>query len=237
MKIFPNLAGGLRTFFGLGQVLIALAAALWLGILTVGPLVTGRQLGATQLMLSAGVVTLATAPNAIELTSSSAEAGTLTLSNLRGTLAANFLTQDRALVSALRWAILPSMLALLGYGWFVCGALRKLCSNLNRGEVFSEYNLRLIRRIGIIMIGYGLLGGLLTVWANHVMGSYLGERVAATGIKMAAQFPGGVGTLRFSLQPSFLQETDCLIIGCVVLVLAQAFSQGLALKTESDLTV
>lgn len=237
MKIFPNLAGGLRTFFGFSQILIVLAAVLWLGILTLVPLVRGRQSDTAKLMLSAGEVTLDTAPDAVELNSSSAKAGTLSLSHLHGTLGANFLSQDPALVSALRWAIIPSMIALLGYGWFVCGALRKLCSNLHRGEVFSENNLRLVRRVGIIMIGYSLIGGLLTVWSNHAMGGYLGQRVAVTGLKMAAQFPGGLGALRFNLQPGFLQETDCLIIGCVVLVLAQAFRQGLALKTESELTV
>ena len=69
------------------------------------------------------------------------------------------------------------------------------------------------------------------------MGTYLGQRAAVTGLKMAGQYPGGLGALRFSLQPGFLQETDCLIVGCVVLLLAQAFRQGLALKTESELTV
>ena len=129
------------------------------------------------------------------------------------------------------------MLALIGYGWLVCGALRRLCGNLNRGEVFSENNLRLIRRVGIIMIGYAVFGSLLTVWSAHVIDGYLDHRVTVTGIKMAAQFPAGLGALHFSPKPGFSQEFDCLIIGSVVLLIAQAFRQGLALKTESELTV
>jgi hypothetical protein len=100
--------------------------------------------------------------------------------------------------------------------------------------VFSETNLRLVRKIGLISIGYSLTAFAVQLFADHIMDGYLSQHVKQTGLQISS----GNGALHFSLLPSGAYAGEWgLVVGCVVLLLTEAFKQGLNLKTENDLTV
>jgi hypothetical protein len=236
MKLFPNLAGGLRTFFGVLQTIVVVFTIFWLLVFAFGPRLPGRS-DTSRLMVSAGDVFLAAAPHAVQLLSDGAKPDALEVVALRGPLHVDLLSKDHALVSALRLAMFPAMAVLVTFSWLLCGGLRKLCGHISRGEIFSEKNLRLIRNLGGILIGYSIAGGLAAMWASRTFGAYLSEHVNVKGVATAAQYLDGHGAVRFVLADGLSVRIENLVVGCVVLVLAQAFRQGLALKTESELTV
>jgi hypothetical protein len=237
MKIFPNLAGSLRFYFGLTRALIIVFAAFWLVTLTFGPSIRKFFGAGPGLMVAVGEASLQTAPNAVGLSADSASPGSLLLGSLRGSLQIDLLTKDDALLSALRWTVFPSIAVLVAFSWLLFGSLRTLCANIERREVFSENNLRLVRNIGWILIGYNLTGFAVQLLASYVMGGYLSQHVALTGLQTGLQFPGGLGAVRLSFPGGQFPGEIGLVTGGVVLMLSEAFRQGLNLKSENDLTV
>jgi hypothetical protein len=237
MKLFPNLAAALRTLFGLFQVLIIGFAVLWLFVMLVMPRFQSRLSGDSRLMVSAGQVIWTVMPEAIHLDSDAAKTGSLKLHGLRGMLDADFLSSDAALASALRWTLFPSMAVMVVFSWLLCGSLRTLCGNIACGEVFSETNLRYVRQVGIVMIAYSVVGAVVAFWASYNMSGYLTQHVTISGLQSALSLSSGHGALRFSLSDGLFPNIDGFVAGCLVLVLTQAFRQGLELKNESDLTV
>ena len=61
--------------------------------------------------------------------------------------------------------------------------------------------------------------------------------VALTGLGEALRLPAQAGALHFTLPPGSFSYAGGFVTGCLVLVISEAFRQGLVLKTESDLTV
>ncbi len=237
MKIFPNLAGSLRFYFGLARVLAVLFATFWFVTLTFGPSIRKFFGDGPGLMVSLGEASLLTQPNAVGLSADSAKPGALLLHDLRGALQIDLLTKDAALLSALRWTVYPAVVAFVTFSWLLFGSLRALCANIERREVFSEDNLRLVRNIGWLLIGYSLAVVAVNLLAVHTMGSYLQEHVALTGLKTDGQFPAGLGAVKLSFSSTPFPSELGLVMGCLMLMLCEAFRQGLQIKTENDLTV
>lgn len=260
MKTFTTLPRLLRALFAFLRVMTLVIAAFWLLTLgyntwiqkyfghdaklmaTVGEIalpVAPNTAGArpnTFTLTTDNTVLNAVAPDAFGLRSNTATQGSLSLSALRGTLQVDLASQDHALVSALRLAILPSMAVLIAFSYVLFTALRDLCGNLARGEVFNDMNLRLVRRIGVNLIAYCLLSAGLEVWASRVLGHYFQQHVVLTGLQTALPFTNA-SALQFHLSPGLITTQGGVLIGCLVLVVAEAFRQGLALKAENDLTV
>lgn len=237
MKIFTNLPGNLRVLFGFLRGVTAFFAAFWLLDLTFGAWIQTRFTDQPKLMVTLGEVSLHASPQALALTTPTGKPASVALNGLRGQLQLDLLSRDADLVSAARWSLFPAMAAGLIFSWLLFGALRQICANIEHGEVFSEKNLRLVRSIGVILIAYSFVHGAIALWASRVMGGYLSGHVALTGLAEAIRFPAGVGALDFTLSPAVFPLAGGLITGCLVLVISEAFRQGLALKTESDLTV
>ena len=237
MKIFTNLPGYLRVLFSFFRGLTLLLAAFWLLTLMFGSWIQARFAGEPKLLVTLGEVSLQAAPGALALTSPTAPPGSVVLGGLRGQLRLDLFSHDAAMVAAARWAILPAMLAGVVFAWMLFGALRHICANIERGEVFSEKNLRLVRSIGVLLIAYTLVGGVIAVWTSQVMGGYLSGHVALTGLGEALRLPAQAGALHFTLPPGSFSYAGGFVTGCLVLVISEAFRQGLVLKTESDLTV
>lgn len=236
MKLFTNLPGNLRALFGFLRIMTVIMAVFWLLTLTFNPWVRSR-FADSKLIVTVGEITLPKAAEMIELTAKNAESGALALHNLRGTLQMDLCSKDAALVSALRWTMIPSMIVIIAFSWALFSSLRHVCANIEGGEVFSDRNLRLVRGIGVTLIVYSLVGTGLEIWASHVMGGYFSQHVVLTGLKTSLQFSGGSSALHFNLSPGLLSSQGGLVTGCLVLVVAQAFRHGLNLKTENDLTV
>lgn len=231
MKMFTNLPGNLRALFGALRIVSVLFGFFWLLILLVGSWVPKQFSDEPRLMVTVGDLLLRVDPAAVALKSDTAKAGSLGLSFMRGSLQMDLCSQDARLVSALRQTVLPSVAVLVAFSWILFGALRQVCANLERGEAFSEKNLRLVRSIGLTLIAYSLTSAGAGIWGAHVMGDYLAQHVNLTGL------PTPVGALGFLVPAGWVTLSGGLVIGCLVLAVSEAFRQGLALKTESELTI
>jgi len=232
MKSFPNLAGSLRFYFGIARILVLSLGIFWLFALTVGPAVMKSRPGDTKLMVALGEISLRPKTGTVTLEAASAQPGALVLTGLRGPFQADLLSSDPALVSALRWTLFPAVVVLVTFTWLLCSALRKVCANIERREIFTDTNLRLVRRVGIILIVYAVATFLVQLLAARVMGGYLTDHVTLNGLDAVTS------GLQFNLTTSGAFPAEAgIVTGLLVLVLGQAFRQGLALKTENDLTV
>jgi hypothetical protein len=227
MSLFTNLPRSLFFLLGILRVLTVLFAALWLLTLVFGPLIQDWFPDEPKLMVTVGEVLVRVDPSALSLESDSVEAGSLNLSSLRGTLAMDLISKDPALVSALRWTVFPAMLVFVVAAWVILTSLQCVCANIGRGEVFNEGNNRKVTTVGLTLILYSFAQMLVGLWSSSVMHGYLSQHVTLAGFKAA---PGALGML----MPSGF---GALITGCIVLVVAEAFRQGLALKTENELTI
>ena len=233
MKLCPNLAGSLRFYFGLARVLILVFGAFWFFTLTFGPSLQKRFSDQPKLMVSIGEVSVQPRSGPMQLSSATASPGSLVLTGLRGPFQADLLSNDSALVSALRWTIFPSITVLIVFSWLLCSALRSVCANIEQQEIFSDTNLRLVRNVGVLLIAFSGVSLLVQLFTSHVMDGYLAQHVSASGLETAAGSP-----LHFQLLPEArLPIEPGFVMGLVVLLLSQAFRQGLALKAENDLTV
>ena len=239
MKMFTNLPGNLRAVFGLLRFMTIALAAFWLLMLTFNVWVQRHYMDSPKVAFTFGEAWLQAAPGAVGLSSDTAKPGSLGLADLRGILRVDLCNNDGALVSAIYWSIIPVLTVATGFLWALFGSLRRMCANIERGEVFSEGNLLLVRRVGWIFIANSVAGFAAALWAAHEMGGYLSHHVALTGINTGVLFPGGKGAVGFTM-PSGTTPFSGLggvLIGCLVLMISEAFRRGLALKTENDLTV
>lgn len=232
MKSFTNLPGLLRVLFGFLRGITVALGVCWLLIITVTPFIKDEAYKG--LMVTMGDVSVQPVPAA---GAAKAASSPLVVKGLRGQLQLDILSRNPALISAARWSTYPAMAACVAFAWLFFGALRTVCANIEQGAVFTDVNLVLIRRIGAMLIGYAVIKSLLAVWAAHVMGAMLSANAALVAMGDGLRLPSSVGTLRFTLAPAFFSPGGGLLAGCIVLVIAEAFRQGLAIKSENDLTV
>lgn len=230
MKMYPNLAGGLRFYFGVARTLSLVFAAFWLLTLTFSPSLKQLFGEDAKLMVSVGEAQLQTDPNGVVLPSDTAKPGSLAMVNMRGSLRADLLSKDAALVSALRWTVYPCIAVFVAFTWMLFSSLRDMCANIDQGEAFSEKNLGVVKRIAQILIITSLVGVAVQFWASHVMGGYLSQHATFAGLK-------GAEPVHFGLPGGLFPFEGGVITGLLVLLLTNAFRQGLNLKTENDLTV
>lgn len=237
MKLFTNIPGNLRALFGFLRITTILMGTYWVLTFTFNSWIQNRFIDEPKLIVTVGEIALPTAPGAVQLSSDTAKPGSLALGSLRGTLQMDLCSKDPGLVSALRLAILPSMLTVIIFSYAIFTSLRSLCANIEHREVFTDKNLSLVRGIGITFIVYSLVGSGLEIWASHVLGGYFSQHVMLAGLKSDMPFGSNFMALQFTLRPGFLTNQGGLVTGCLFLVVAEAFRQGLKLKTENDLTV
>lgn len=126
----------------------------------------------------------------------------------------------------------------LGAGWYawLFGRLRNMCHNLERGLVFAPENTKSLSQIGWGLIVYTCAGLLLGVVMNDTIMDplYAGASVQGRLGEFLTLDPNGI-RLDFGFPTG--GPVGNLVLGCLVLLLARAFDQGLKLKTENDLTV
>jgi hypothetical protein len=238
MKMFTNLPGSLRFLFDVLRVLTVFFAAVWGLVMISSPLMQRKLNDGSKLSIAVGDVMFRIDPAAVKLQSNSASPGSLELYSLRGSLKMDLLSQDANLVSALRRTVLPVMVVLVAFSWVLFTALRNICANIEKGEVFTGKNQRLIRNVGLILIFGSVAGAAVGLWASHVMGVYLNHHVTLLGIPTSGQpIIGAEGVLDFIMPSGLFSAQSGLVTGLLVLVISEAFRQGLALKTENDLTV
>jgi hypothetical protein len=238
MKRFTNLPGNLRAFFGCLRLLIILFGTGWLINFVLGSWLIGDVFkSSSPMMITAGEVGLTAAPDTVRLDSDVARPGSLVMDNLRSRLQVDLRSNDGALVSATRQAMIPAMAVLVIFSYLLVTSLRNLCANLEIGEVFSDENARLVRRVGLILIWYSVAGFVVGIWASAMINLYFNNHVTVTGLSTIAPKLGIGRALQFSLSTQYFPNFSGLIAGCLVLAISEAFKQGLNLKAENDLTV
>ena len=250
MKLFTNLPGKLRILFSILRIVTVVLAAIWLQVLFFGPALARRLQSDSQLMVSVGEVSFQSAAGsppageisisnrpvagAVVLESDHAKPGAVALSSLRAGLQLDLASNDPALTSAVRRLLVPSVVIFTTISWLLFTALLRVCANIERGEVFTEQNFRMVRGIGVILMVSSLINALHGIWTAYVIGGYFNAHVTLTGMLSGFHVAGG----STHLSPGWwMARWDGLVIGCLVLVVAEAFRQGLKLKTENDLTV
>jgi hypothetical protein len=237
MKIFNNLPGALRVLFRFLRVMTIIFAVFWSIVLVYNTWIQKRFGHDAKLMVTVGEIALPVARGVFDLSSNTATTGSLALESMRGKLQVDLASQDTALTSAVRQAIIPSMVALIVFCYLMFSSLACVCANLERGEAFNAQNLCLVRRIGGYLIFYSLVGAGLEHWASFVLAGYFDQHVVLTGLATTMPFTGRSGALQFGLIPGMFTAQGGFLLGLLVLVVAEAFRQGLNLKAENDLTV
>jgi hypothetical protein len=237
MKLFPNLAGSLRFYFGIARVLVVIFTAIWIFILLFLPRLEGMFGNEPKLLVSVGEVAVKSSAQPIQLQADAAKAGAVALTNVRGSFQADLFSKDHLLASAVRWATIPRVVVNVTFAWLLLTALRQLCANIERREVISENNLRLVKKSGWLVIAFTVSSFVVELWTAHAMSSYLAQHITLTAVALAAGSSTGHGALNFVFPAGFVSTEAALVIGCMLLLLAEAFRQGLAFKAENDLTV
>ena len=232
MKFFPNLASGLRTVFGTIRLLILVLGVFWLIGISLAGFVSSKANPSERgpILNTAAQVVLDLPAVSIPVGTNVDQPGSVALGNLRGDLRLDSLSRDPAVVATLRRTAFPTVFAMTLFGWFFFGYLRAVCANLERGEVFTDRSFQAIRGVGISLIVYGVVDAVLKLWASQVIADFIHGHVATSVLRL------GAVQLRFS-QMGYVSATTTVVSGAFVLLMSEAFRQGLAMKAENDLTV
>lgn len=151
----------------------------------------------------------------------------------------------------------PYILLLAFYGsclFFVCELFRRLFKHVSEGDAFAEPNIRLLHKIGVVIILMHIGGAFGTSWALYENRSMLEENLEAEGVTLLheARIPDagyglriegihiklsneflGISKGKFMLRIYFVG----IIGGLLLIGIGEAFRQGLVLKQENELTV
>jgi hypothetical protein len=227
MKKLLNLPANLRTLFSVLQLLAVIAGVLWIvGLLFAFAPWTTKP--GVRFLLPFADLSFKSPANSLHMQTPSSGPADIQLLRLNSELNLNLNTTDPELATAIRWTLLPRSIAAVIATWLLMGLLKKLCARIEHGEIISEANLRSVRNLGFFLILYTLADALLQMWTIFKLGGYLTRHATITGANLALD--GSVHSLAHV-------SLDYLVIGLLVLLIAEAFRQGLALKAENDLTV
>jgi len=224
MKKLFNLAALLRRIFWIGQLLTVIIGCVWITAFFIS--LAPRTGPVSTLTFEDVILEFPIKSIGVKTPTSSAE--DIRIMRFTTALKLNLHSTDPELANAIRWTLLPQFLLSFVAWLLTFSLLRTLCVRVESGEVFSEANLRSVRNLGRVLVTWSLVDGALCFWTSHHLGGYLARQGTLTGLNatLLADSPI-IGKL----------PVNDLVTGLLVLILAEAFRQGLALKKENDLTV
>jgi hypothetical protein len=111
--------------------------------------------------------------------------------------------------------------------------LRRLFRNVGRGESFTRQTVGLVQIIGGGLITFSVIASTAEHWFMHAAFAYIADHSVLTISGTAIRFPSP----RDVTLPGFHFSGPIFWSGWLVLALSEVFRQGLALKSENDLTV
>ncbi len=114
--------------------------------------------------------------------------------------------------------------------------LRRLFRNVGRGESFTLPTLRLVQILGVSLLVYSIVSAIADAWFAHAMYAYLVQnaQIAVSGSPLHLPVSHNV---QITMGNDFPFGTPIFFSGLLVLALSEVFRQGLALRSENDLTV
>ncbi len=227
-----KLARVARRIFAVLEVLTVIATAVWcicLFALPNLPADTEFDLGRIGLKPETGK---------FELQYGNPKREPLTLKNLQGDLALKSPGGDDWLFKEIKACELQVILLNSAFFFVLCELLRRQFRNVERGETFSEPNVRLVHKIGVTLIVFAFLSGAAESWYHYQITTYLEPYVTVQGMQMVLVPPSSPSAITFrSGHFEFRVGWGCLLSGLLVLSLGEVFRQGLALKEETALTI
>lgn len=157
------------------------------------------------------------------------------LTAFRGVLAIT-IQNAGGLIEMLKHYGLPLILLRIVFFIVVFELLRRLFRNVGRGESFTLPTLRLVQILGVSLLVYSVMSAIADAWFVHAMYAYLVQnaQIAVSGSPLHLPLSHN---LQISTGNDFPFGTPIFFSGLLVLALSEVFRQGLALKSENDLTV
>ncbi len=125
-------------------------------------------------------------------------------------------------LEASKWPAVIGELSAILIGLAFFEMLRRLLSSAEKGDLFTDSNVRMLRQVGFLMIGLDLV--------RFAAGAVLMSRLNAF---VAPFFSDGTWTLSTTVYGKLTGA----ISGMSILLLAEVFREGLKFRKDSDLTI
>ena len=156
-----------------------------------------------------------------------------TLTLLRGMITL-FVAKAGGLIETVKHHALPVLLLHLIFLAVLFDLLRRLFRNVGRGDTFTLQSVRLVQYLAGTLIVFSFVYAFAEHWFAQSVFAYLAQhtQVMVSGTELhlppprGHMFPHGIPI-----------DGPPFFAGLLVLALSEVFRQGLALKTENDLTV
>jgi hypothetical protein len=158
-----------------------------------------------------------------------------TLTAFRGSIVL-FVEKAGGLIEVAKAYGLPMVLISTLFFIVVFDLLRRLFRNVSRGQSFTRQSVALVQFVGGSLIVYSIVSAFAEGRFFVAMLGYLSEHAVITvsGTSMHLPAPEATG---FAHTGGFPFNSPVFYAGLLVLALSEVFRQGLALKSEHDLTV
>ena len=114
--------------------------------------------------------------------------------------------------------------------------LLTICRNIERGELFTEQNFCLMRKLGVAMIIFSVGVAVLDAWGAWRIDNYVAENLVLEGLKLA-HTGAGPGVTGFLAAAADANLPGTFFFAFVVLILSEIFRQAVIIKQENDLTI
>ena len=111
--------------------------------------------------------------------------------------------------------------------------LRRLFRNVERGESFTRQTVLMVQFVGLTLIVFSILSAFAESWFWHAAYGYAASHATLTVQGNQLHLPAMNG----APFPRSQGGSPIFFSGLLVLALSEVFRQGLALKSEHDLTV
>ena len=215
MKAANSIVRNLRALFGVVRI-----------VTLIGLFTTPILLTPLPIMQTSGFVSYDTSQSRLPVTNDLAANGTRV--HLKGLTAAIDIYPATPMPSDLlalrRQTMVPLAFATLLVWFLTSHFLWQLFRRLEKGEVFTGENFELVRKIGAGIIVCSFVEAGAKVWGDLQLSDFIHHHVQIAGL-----------TIQHSAFANF--DARFMVSGCIVLVVAEVFRQGLALKQEVELTV
>lgn len=234
MKTGISLQKLLCRLFGLLEIVLLISAVLLCVLVLMLPRISNPDF---ELMV--GEVGLMPESGALTVQADDVKAGSVSITNLRGTVLAKNSVDSKGLLAVARWHTLPMVVTLAVFAIVLLDLLRRLFRNFERGESFTKRSVLLVHKIGLTLIVFTILAAVVTTWLDHAVLNYLDQHATVQGVKMAFISPYQPGiTLKLgSREFDFNLGWLGILVGLLVLSLGEVLRQGLVLKEDNELTV
>lgn len=158
---------------------------------------------------------------------------------LTGTVLVSTHAEGGKLIAATRVPVLVNRLTRVLILFAIAHLLWRLCQAVERGEVFSLGNSRLVRWLGVALVVRPIIGLVFETWQRASVARYLEDHVRFDGLRSIVTANDLAWWERAIDNAVRYGDFDFTLFttGLLVLVLAEVFRRGLALKQENDLTV